>query len=127
MSRTFSDSIEDDVEQIFLNTDEFAVTVTLTRSLLSTAGIAAIVVNRSESIGTEAVTETDIEERDYRIQASKYVINGSAVDPRDGDRITEVLASGVTIISEVLPLNGKRCFEPDASGTLLLVHTKRIQ
>lgn len=117
------------MEQIFLNTDEFAVTVTLVRGTASTTDIVALVA--SKTTGTEPqVTEglgTDFESRNYRIRASEYVIGGVAVTPRNGDTIIETLRSGVTIKCEVQPTMNEPCYQSDLHGLMFLVRTKRVK
>lgn len=129
MPRTFNDSLDHDVEAVFLNTAEFAVTVSLYRGTQSTSGIVAMVARKTT--GTEPPDQemigTDIESRNYRIRASDYLVNAVAVIPRVGDVIVETLRSGVTIRCEVLPDRGGPCFESNDSGMLFIVKTKRVQ
>jgi hypothetical protein len=65
--------------------------------------------------------------RDYLVEVSAYHFVGEAVKPRNGDRITELIA-GVSCEFEVLPIDDKRpAAEPeDASGLRWLIHTKKV-
>lgn len=129
MPRTFNDSLDHDVEAVFLNTDEFAVTVSLYRGTQSTSGIVALVARKTT--GTEPPDQemigTDIESRNYRIRASEYLVNAVAVIPRVGDVIVETLRSGVTIRCEVQPTYNEPCYESDLQGLMYLIHTKRVE
>lgn len=128
MARTFNDSLEEELESVFLNTDEFAVTVTLKRSVHSTPNVPAIVASKSNETTAVEDIGTDAELREYRIRSTAYRFNGSVVIPRGGDFITETLRTGVTIVCEVLPPSqSKPSYEPDANGSLLLVHTKVVK
>lgn len=63
---------------------------------------------------------------DYTITAADLVLNGSLIEPRQGDQIIETIAGAVRTF-EVVMLGNKPCFEwQDTAGILLLVHTQRI-
>ena len=123
MSRTFSDSLESDVESIFLNVDEFARPYTLSRGQSKTAGVPAIVANRQYDATDNAGGAIAFAAIDLDIAASAYEIGGVAVDPRPGDRLQD---AGNSEMYEVLPIAGGRCFEPSEDGLLLSVHCKRV-
>ena len=124
MSLTFNDCIANDLAYTFLNTNEFAVAVSVTRVAATTAGIAAIVATRSYDLVGDDVTVTSVQSWDFDIIATTYKISGSQVNPQAGDRITTAAGS----LYEVMPITGKQCFEPtDGDGSLIRVHTKRIK
>lgn len=127
MSRTFDDSLAADIENTFLNVNEFAVTVSIGRGVHTTTGVAAIVAMKEDEVVGPNRMGTGIRKRNYRIRASQYKVNGVVVEPRQGDVITETLKSGGTLVGQVLPEPGQQCFEYDSSGTLLLVRTKQSQ
>lgn len=129
MSRTFNDSLQNDLEAVFFNTDEFASGVTIRRGTKSTANVAAIVAMRSydsvpddHSGGQNDQLTTAVQSIDFDIIATKYVINGVQVEPRQGDQITN--AAGERF--QVMPIVNKQCFEPTADGKVLRIHTTRV-
>lgn len=127
MPRTFDDSLAADVENTFLNVNEFAVTVSIGRREFTTTGVAAIVAMKEDEVFGEDGIGTGVRKRNYRIRASQYRINGVVVEPRAGDVITETLKSGGTLVGQVLPDANQDCFDYDSSGSMLLVRTKKIQ
>lgn len=122
MSRTFADSVAYDLANTFFNTNEFAEAVTLGRNANETSGVAAIVSTRNYEVVDEEGLLTFVESMDFDFPATSYVIGGSQVDPRPGDRV--VTADGVS--HQVLPVGRRPCFEPvGQSGLVIRVHTKR--
>lgn len=69
---------------------------------------------------------TRVLSHDWTFVAVELVLDGVRIEPRPGDRITEVI-DGEEYSFEVMPPEKKPCFERlDAAGRLLLVHTKRV-
>lgn len=125
MTRTLGDSLDYDVENVFLNVNEFAVEVTIARGISRTTSVPAMVYTVVDTTGEDEIIETIAEERTYKIRPADYMVNGTPVTPRDGDRI--ITGSGVKELTfEVLPVPGRQCFELDAAGLMLSVHTKRV-
>lgn len=84
---SLADLIESDLDDVFFNTSEFAVTVTYTRGG-HTISIPAIVepslFDNDQSIGI-----TKVETRGYLLQASDLVFGEATTLPEYGDRIIE--------------------------------------
>lgn len=127
MSRTFEDSLASDFENVFLNVNEFAVTVSIRRGEFTTTGVPAIVAMKEDEVVGADDLGTRLRKRNYRIRTSAYTINSVAVEPREGDTITETLKSGGSIVGQVLQDGSRDCFEYDSSGSILLVRTKQIR
>ena len=125
MSRTFSGILETDLQQVFLNTDEFAVEVTIVRGTRRTAGVVALVASRTYEAISESGFATSISLTDFDLQASSYVIGGQQVSPAKGDRIID--ASGY--VHEVRAKDDSSpWYEPIGSGNdLIRVHTQRVK
>lgn len=123
MPRSFEDSIAEELESVFFDTNEFAKPVTIKRGQSETADVAAKVVNREYETVEEDGIVTLTRVHDFDFIATQYAIRGSQVEPRTGDRI--VNAAGE--IFEVSPIAGQQVFQPTASGRVIRVHTKRVQ
>jgi len=124
MSLTFNDCLANDLAYTFLNTNEFAVSVSVTRGAATTTGVAAIVAARSYDRVGDDIVVTSIQSWDFDIIATVYQISSARVDPQVGDRITD----STNAVFEVMPIPGAQCFEPtDGDGKLIRVHTKRIK
>lgn len=122
MSRTFNDSLAQDLESVFFNTNEFAEVVTIKRGSLSTPGIAALSSPSYEVFNQDGMS-IDFQARDFDIIATSYVFRGETQNPRQGDRIAR--ADGDEFMVTQIP--GRPCFEPvGASGDTMRVHTKKI-
>lgn len=119
-SRTFADSLDADLAAFF-NANEFGGSFSLTRGAATTTGVAAIVAVRSyDAIDGNGIAQV-YESIDLDMPKASYAIDGSAVDPRSGDRLT---SGGETY--EVLPIPGRHCFEVGVDGRTITVHTKRV-
>lgn len=123
MPRIFNDSIDQDCEDIFFNTDEFAILVSIIRGTDQTDLVPAI----SDSRTYDAVDEFGISlawlSVDFDIIAKHYLIRGVQVEPRHRDRIVQDDGS----IFEVVPLPNKHVFEPTGGdGKVFRIHTQRI-
>lgn len=127
MSRTFKDSLEDDLA-VFINPDEFAVEVTITRGEYTpTTNVPALPRTENNAYArTPDRMSLKVEQRHYQIRTADYIVNGVESLPTEGDKITETLQSGVVVTGEVKRTSDRPCFELDSSGLVLLVHTKRI-
>jgi hypothetical protein len=78
-----------------------------------------------EVIDEETGVPTRVISYDWRFVAAELVLASEPVMPRAGDRWTMNI-SGVEEVYEVMPVGKRPCFErADASGVLLLIHTKR--
>ena len=123
MTKTFSQVHDDDLENVFFNTNEFAVAVTVKRGSDETASVAAIEDTRTYEAKEHDYAVGEWVSVDFDILASAYQINSVAVDPQDGDVIEK--ADGDEF--EVLAVPGRTAFSwADSEGKILRVHTKRI-
>ena len=78
-----------------------------------------------EVIDEETGLPTRVTSYDWRFVAAELVLANEPVTPRAGDRWT-INMGGVEEVYEVMPVGKRPCFErADASGVLLLIHTKR--
>ena len=78
-----------------------------------------------EVIDEETGLPTRVISYDWRFVAAELVLANEPVTPRTGDRWTVNMDSGEEVY-EVIPIGKRPCFErADASGVLLLIHTKR--
>lgn len=125
MSRTFLDSLEADVESVFLNVHEFAQAVTLSRGVgHTTASVPAIVEQRDYQAVDQDGMATLVEMVDFDIAASAYLVDAVAVEPRTGDRIAT--ADGQQF--EVGEAPGRGCWDYAGGDKLVMrVHTRRVK
>jgi len=78
-----------------------------------------------EVIDEETGLPTRVISYDWRFVAAELVLADEPVTPRKGDR-WKANIGGDEEIYEVMPIAKRPCFErADASGVLLLIHTKR--
>ena len=79
-----------------------------------------------EVIDDETGLPTRVISYDWRFIAAELVLADEPVTPRAGDCWTMNMG-GCEETYEVMPIGKRPCFErADASGVLLLIHTKRI-
>lgn len=122
MSRTFSDSLQFDVENVFYNVNEFARSYSLSRGVKTTTGVAAITSVRVYERIDESGVVTDVESVDFDMPATAYEIDGVARDPVQGDRFGDGSS-----VWEVVPIGRRKCFEPlDGDARTIRVHTRRV-
>lgn len=101
------------------------VSITYTRGSYSVTITAACILNQYQIIDEEGFT-TSVNSRDYLIHGAELILNGAAIAPRAGDRISETIG-GVVNTFEVVPLGQLREYEPmDSDSVLLKVHTKKV-
>jgi len=63
---------------------------------------------------------------DWAFVAAELVLGGQPIEPRPGDLVVETV-DGLECPFEAMPLGKKPCFERlDASGQLIVVHTKQV-
>jgi len=85
MSRNLSDVIAADVADVFLNTDEFAVSITYSRRGDPVALKAIQDSSVFESSNAFGVTQT--KSQDFLISVASLVLRGAAISPEKGDVI----------------------------------------
>jgi hypothetical protein len=79
-----------------------------------------------EVIDDESGLPTKVISYDWTFVASELAIADEPITPRKGDRWKPTI-EGTEETYEVLPIGKRPCFErADASGVLLLVHTKKV-
>ncbi len=84
------------------------------------------VLHEYEVIDDETSLPTRVISYDWRFVAAELLIGSEPVTPRAGDRWT-INMGGVEEVYEVMPIGKRPCFErADASGVLLLIHTKKV-
>lgn len=123
MTRSFGDSIASDVENVFFNTNEFAILVTLARGVITTASVAAIVESRSYDVTSLEGIPTAVQSYDFDLATSAYAFESTTETPQVGDVITN--AGGERF--EVMPMSKKQCFEVMSDGIITRVHTKKVE
>ena len=97
-------------------------TVTYSRGTASVS-ISAAIGNSAFTLDNGNVV-LNLESRDYLFAAADLVLNGNAVTPLPGDRITE--ADGQ--VYEVLPIAGEPAWRySDNARTSLRVHTRQVE
>lgn len=84
---TLAAQIETDISAVFLSTDDFAVSITYTRGAASVTVPAVVSQTQYEQQDGQVLTRRAY--RDYLVEASALVLNGSAVTPQRYDTITE--------------------------------------
>lgn len=78
-----------------------------------------------EVIDEETGLPTRVISYDWRFVAAELALANEPVTPRAGDRWS-INMNEVEEVYEVMPIGKRPCFErADASGVLLLIHTKR--
>lgn len=101
------------------------VDVTYSRAAASvtlTATVGRTVFRRNEQGGAAV----EFGERDYLITAADLILSGVAVEPAEGDRITETI-NGVAVTFRVVPVLGEPAWRwSDPSRTAYRVHVKRV-
>lgn len=103
---------------------EFGVQITITRGSDVSDEFTARRCDRVYSaIGAEYGIEIKITMRDFILQVASVVVDGGAIEPRTGDRITEG-----TEVFEIQPIDqNKPSVELQAGGYEWLVHTKKVE
>lgn len=125
MSRTFNDSLEADIEDVFLNTNEFARTVTYQRgpNTVELAAMTNLVAYSASGQDGREITEHFWV---YVVKASALVIDGNRIDPRNGDRIRDTF-DGVSRIFEVVKRKDRPAGELLSCGYRWQVHTQEVK
>lgn len=89
-------------------------------SLTATASMHRYEVVDSEGFGIMALS------RDYIVTAEDLLISSEEITPRSGDRIVETIR-GTEMTFEVMAIGQLKEWEPvDTDGTMILIHTKKI-
>lgn len=98
--------------------------VTISRGSLSTADVAATWLSTGSEIQTQTRmgVKTSFVDREWLITKAAYVIDGSAVTPNSGDRLTD--SDGT--VWEVMSQPNMPASEPYGGGLQWLLRTKRI-
>lgn len=114
---TLSEQIETDISGVFLNTDDFAVSVSYSDGSHSVTLNAVVSSTVFESGGGFEITRSEY--RDYLIESSTLILNGITTTPGRGDTITE---NGK--IYRVTSPDGEDAFAYEDENRLLLrIHT----
>ncbi len=122
MSRTFADSLQTDIVDVFYNVNEFASGYTLSRGVVETSDVAAITAVRVYERLDDQGLVTEVESVDFDVPASAYVLDSQVVEPKQGDRF----GNGSDVF-EVVPIGRRKCFEAlDGEARVLRVHTRKV-
>jgi hypothetical protein len=110
---------------VFMDTNAFAESATITRGGDSTSGVSLIfdmwassIAKNGDDPGVTTAATTPV----IYLPITSYVINSAQVEPRRGDTITR--ANGD--VYEVQPIDGKRCWEPVEDGQTMQVFVKKV-
>ena len=123
MPLSFDDSVNNDLSAVFFNAAEFAQRVTIARGTITpTANVAAIVEVREYEIVAEDGIASSVNHFDFDFIATAYKIGGNVTDPREGDQLTDRCSR----VYEILPIEKRKCFEPQDDGKTIRVHAKRV-
>lgn len=123
MGRTFTDSLDSDLENVFFNVNELASAVTLKGQNEDTTDVPAMTVTRTYEVADNAGNFLAVTSIDFDIVATKYVIDGEQTDPKPNHRLVDSLGA----VYEVMPIAGSQCFSASEDGKILTVHTKRMK
>lgn len=115
---TLAEQVVDDVENVFLNTDDFGVSITYARGENSTSAFVALVSSSVFETSTEFGIKR-VETRDYSFKPSRLVISATLTLPQRGDKITE--GSRVYLVTDP---SGQPCYGyDDENRAMMRVHT----
>lgn len=115
---SLADQIIADVSAVFVNTADFAVSITYKRNGASVALTAIVEPSLFSTIGEQAGA-VNVERRAYLIEASTLILNSQLTLPQEGDTITE--AGNVYVIPK--RTEGPRYEYADENRLLLRVNT----
>ena len=119
---TLAAQLTTDLEAVFYQTDDFAELVSIKRNNQTTASVAVIFDDwKTEAKGAGMPLTTSVCPA-ISLPTTAYVIGSGAVDPRRGDVITR--ANGEKY--EVIPVDGKRCYEPHNDAQEIIVFLKKV-
>jgi len=126
MTRTFSDSLDYDLEAVQVNADEFAVAIAYDRvGGLPATGIAAIKsATRIEELGDYGAVRNEAQLVDWLIPAALLVWDGAAILPALGDTVTETRGATDYVYAVVGVEGGPVYTFDDADHRLLRIHTR---
>lgn len=75
--------------------------------------------------GSSEAVRLSVDEMDFLIRVPSLILDGDAVEPKQGDRIG-ITISGVAMTFEVRPDQGMPVFSHDPHKTTYRIHCKRI-
>jgi len=117
---SLADQIAADVSQVFLNTADFAVSVTVTRRTQTTEPIAVIVGSSQFQVSNE-FGFTQVETRDFSFDPSEYDFGDGAVLPERGDFVED---AGFRYVVTP-PAAGLDFYKLDETRHLMTIHTTK--
>ena len=121
-----TDLIADGLEWLAAQQKEFcSKTVTYSRGE-DEVSVAAMIGSTPFELRTDDGIAEEFTSRDYSILAADLILDGETIEPRAGDRITEVVGS-VTYIYELMAAGGVPPASLDPTRTQWLVHTKLVE
>lgn len=114
---TLKEQLSSDLDDVFFDTDDFAVSITYRRGGASLALTAIVGSSVSESANDSGWTQLRI--RDYLIKSSAFDFGTGVTKPKVGDRIID---NGVTYV--VTQMNGgHEWLYEDDDHLILRIHT----
>jgi hypothetical protein len=104
--------------------DHLGEVVTISRGASSTAGVTATWLSEGSEIQTQTRlgVKTSFIDREWVIPKANYLIDGSAVTPASGDRLTDTDST----VWEVMAQPNMPAFESYLGGWQWILRTKRI-
>lgn len=116
MSRSLADCIADDIDAVFLNTDEFAVSITYTRGGQSVDLKALQDSSLFESSNQFGITQTKT--KVFLIEVAKLILGTVTIEPAKGD----VIVCGAKTYVVTAPPGGRPDEYDDDDELLWRVH-----
>lgn len=110
---TLSQQISDDVSSVFINTDDFAVTVSYVRGTTTVASNVAALVSE-----TTFETATDFGFTRYETRDFLFVASALSIEPRKADVIVE----GTKRYTVTAPQSGAEWRYEDENRRIIRVH-----
>jgi len=107
-----------DVANVFMNTADFAISITYARSEQTVTVTAMVEPSQFPSLGDEGGA-TKYETRGYLIESSTLIIGGAVVVPEIGDTITE----GTRVYIVPKKTDGPRWEYADENRLLIRINT----
>ena len=125
---TLAEQLQADIAGVFMNTNDFARTVTYRRATAESEPLTAFPIDAREEVVNEEGFGTGVYVQGWAFQASALLIDTEVIVPRAGDFICETLNS-VELAYEVMAPgpNQKPWQWEDDNRAMLLVWCKEVK
>ena len=122
---TLRDLIAADVQQVLMNTEDFAEVVSYRQGTLPPFDIIAVMTMTDYEVADENLGFfTVVVLTDWQVRQADFDTAG--VKPRAGDLIAKTL-NGIECLYELVPIDKRPAAEwSDTFGLLLLLHSKKV-